>query len=407
MRRIMSRNAAFALCIGALVCVLLVMPGLYDSPYARDEERCVGRITAVDNSLLHQYGLVKIGSQRLTVLLLDGPCAGREIEAGNDLNGKLETDKIFEVGDRAFIVLTTAGDEILSATAYDHHRLNIELLVAGFFALILVGYAGWAGARALLSFVFAILLMWKVLLPAILLGWDPVYASFGTITVIGGAVLFLVAGVSRMALVAWIGAFLGILLTATLALALFPPFRLHGAMQPFSETLLYSGFDGLNLGRLFIAAVFLGASGAVIDVAIDVAAAMNEVAVKRPDLSSWELTMSGFRVGRAMSCTMVTTLLMAYMSGCISLLMVLLSKGIPPLQILNINFIAAEILKTIVGSFGLVTVAPFTSVVGGFVYARRRRDVAAVVGAPALAMVGEDPVAAQSPASMPDGGLKD
>jgi uncharacterized membrane protein len=135
---------------------------------------------------------------------------------------------------------------------------------------------------------------------------------------------------------------------------------------------------------------------------------MNEIAVKRPDLSSWELTMSGFRVGRAMSSTMVTTLLMAYMSGCISLLMVLLSRGIPPLQILNINFIAAEILKTIVGSFGLVTVAPFTSVVGGFVYARRRRDVAAVVGAPALAMVGgEDPVAAQSPASMPDGGLKD
>jgi uncharacterized membrane protein len=170
-----------------------------------------------------------------------------------------------------------------------------------------------------------------------------------------------------------VGAFLGILLTAILALCLFPPFRLHGATQPYAETLLYSGFASLNLARLFIAAVFLGASGAVIDLAIDVSAAMNEVSRKRPDLSFQELTKSGLRVGRPMAATMVTTLLMAYISEYMALLMVLFSKGIPPLQIANLNYIAAEILKTVVGSFGLITVAPFTAIVGGFVYVKWRR----------------------------------
>ncbi len=126
---------------------------------------------------------------------------------------------------------------------------------------------------------------------------------------------------------------------------MFPPFRLHGAIQPYSETLLYSGFADLNLARLFMAAIFLGASGAVIDLAIDVSAAMSEVARKRPDLSFLELTKSGLYVGRPMAATMVTTLLMAYVSEYMALLMVLLSKGIPLLQVVNLNYISAVIPK--------------------------------------------------------------
>jgi uncharacterized membrane protein len=225
--------------------------------------------------------------------------------------------------------------------------------------------------RAVVSFAFAILTLWKILLPGILRGDDPIWLALGVVTMIAGVTLVLVAGVNRAALVAWLGAMLGVLLTAGLALVLFPQFRLHGAVQPFAETLLYSGFADLDLGRLFVAAIFIGASGAVIDVAIDVAAAMREVSEKRPDLSIKELFLSGIRVGRAMVSTMVTTLLMAYMSGYMALLMVLISKGIAPIQIVNLNFIAAEILKTVVGSFGLVTVAPFTALVGGFLFFKK------------------------------------
>ena len=75
-------------------------------------------------------------------------------------------------------------------------------------------------------------------------------------------------------------------------------------------------------------------------------------------------------VGRPMATTMVTTLLMAYMSEYMALLMVLLSKGIPPVQVANLNYISAEVLKTVVGSFGLITVAPFTALVGGYIYVR-------------------------------------
>jgi uncharacterized membrane protein len=346
------------------------MPNFYNSPYSREEERYVGEVVEVDNSLMQQYGIVKSGTQKMKVRILEGPYKGQEVIAGNDLIGKMESDKMFRPGDRAFLVVTTAGNEIIGAAAYDHYRLNIQGILVVLFSVLLIGFAGWGGARALLSFVFAILVMWKVMLPAILQGYDPIWLALGVVTVIAGVTLFLVAGVTRTAVVAWSGAFLGILLTTSLALLLFPPFRLHGAIQPFSETLLYSGFANLDLGRLFVAAIFVGASGAVIDVSIDVAAAMREVAHKRPDLSRKELPRSGLTVGRAMVSTMVTTLLMAYVSGYMALLMVLLSKGIPTIHILNLNFISAEIMKTVVGSVGLVTVAPFTAIVGGILFVK-------------------------------------
>jgi uncharacterized membrane protein len=284
----------------------------------------------------------------------------------------MESDKMFRPGDMVFLVVTTLGGEITAATAYDHYRLHVEGLLVLLFAAALIGFTGWRGAKALLAFFFTIVTMWKVLLPGILGGYDPIWTAFMAVTVIAAVTLVSIAGASRTALVAWIGAFLGILLTAALALLLFPPFRLHGAIQSYSETLLYSGFENLNLERLFIAAVFLGASGAVIDLSVDVSAAMNEISQKRPDLSAKELMKSGIRVGRPMATTMVTTLLMAYMSEYMALLMVLISKGVPPMQVANLNYISAEVLKTVVGSFGLITVAPFTALVGGYIYVKWR-----------------------------------
>jgi uncharacterized membrane protein len=380
-----KKDMAFVGVIALIIVACLIMPDLYKSPYSREEERSIGTVLKVDDSHIQRYGIIKAGSQQLTVRLDDGPYKGREIVAGNDLIGKMESDKMFAVGNRVLVVLTSSGDEIISATAYDHYRLPTQLALLAVFAVLLIAFTGISGAKALLSFVFAIVMMWKVLLPGILRGGDPIFIALGISTLIAGVTLHLVAGVSRTAVTAWIGAMLGIALTAVLASLFFPMFHLHGAVQPFSETLLYSGFENLDLGRLFVAAIFLGASGAVIDVAIDVAAAMQEVVCKRPDLSRRELTLSGLRVGRAMVSTMITTLLMAYMSGYMSLLMVLLSKGIPPVQIFNINFISAEILKTVVGSFGLVTVAPFTAICGGILLAGRK----STLSSPEMEMQGQ------------------
>jgi uncharacterized membrane protein len=145
----------------------------------------------------------------------------------------------------------------------------------------------------------------------------------------------------------------------------------HGAVLPFAETLLYAGFGHLNLTEIYMAAVFLAASGAVMDLSMDVAATMDEVVANNPNIKSLELIKSGLRVGRAVVGTMTTTLLLAYSGGYITLLMAFMAQGVPIANLFNLIYVAAEVLKTIVGSFGLVMVAPFTALMGGFVFAKR------------------------------------
>ncbi len=364
-----SRKDQILVIVIGLLCIgLAVMPSPFKTPFGKNTVRARGRVIETDNSEVQTFGIVRQGEQQVVAEILNGDYEGQVVNASNVLLGKMETDKMFRPGDVALLVLEIRSGTLTAATAYDHYRVTFELLLVVLFALFLIAFAGWSGFRALLSFVFALLLMWKILLPGILLGWDPVLIALSVVTALTAATLYLVAGVNKVAQVAFIGSILGILLTIGLSFVLLPPFHLHGAIQPFSETLLYTGFEHLNLTRIFLAAIFIGASGAVLDVAIDVSTSMNEVYTKRPDLSRKALIQSGFVVGRNMTSTMVTTLLMAYASGYMVLLMVFMAQGVPPIKLINTNYVAAEILKTVVGSFGLVTVAPFTAIVGGFIY---------------------------------------
>ena len=120
-----------------------------------------------------------------------------------------------------------------------------------------------------------------------------------------------------------------------------------------------------------MASIFIGASGAVMDLAVDITSAVSEVVQKKPDISWREASVSGMNVGRAAMGTMTTTLLFAYSGGYLALLMVFMAQGTPIDNIVNYRYVSTEILETIVGSIGLVTVAPFTAITSGFLLTKK------------------------------------
>lgn len=139
-----------------------------------------------------------------------------------------------------------------------------------------------------------------------------------------------------------------------------------------SERLLYAGYQHLDLTKIFVASIFLGSSGAVMDLSVDICSAVYEVVKKKPDISAKDAIKSGFAVGRAACGSTTTTLLLAYSGSYIALLMVFMAQGTPVMLMLNYKYVAAEIIHTIVGSFGLVTVAPLTAVTSGILLTKRR-----------------------------------
>jgi uncharacterized membrane protein len=119
---------------------------------------------------------------------------------------------------------------------------------------------------------------------------------------------------------------------------------------------------------------------------MDIAAGMDELVRHQPSLSRAALFRSDIRIGRAVVGTMTTTLLLAYSGGYLTLLMVFAAQATSPRAFLNSTLVSAELVKTLVGSLGLVLVAPFTALVGAWVYARRPR---ALTGCPAAARAAE------------------
>ncbi len=369
-----TRHDTLLVIVFALFSVVLYfVPTGFEGAQARDSVRVRGEILTVDNDQVKIIGLIKTGHQLLTVRVLEGPHDGVELMTDNQLMGRMDLDKLYKPGDEALLVLTLNADgEITNVNAQDHYRLDLELFLLGLFAVLLLVFAGWTGAKALLSFLFAAMLLWKVLVPLLLKGHDPILVSLGVVALLTGVIIFLVAGVSRMGLAAFLGSFLGVLTSCGMAWYFTKAFHVHGAVLPFAETLLYSGYGGLDLQRIYMAAVFIAASGAVMDLAVDVAASMQEVTAKNPGISRREAFASGVRVGRAVVGTMTTTLLLAYSGGFITLLMAFMAQGVPLPNMFNLIYVAAEVLKTLVGSFGLVTVAPFTALMGAFLFTRGR-----------------------------------
>jgi uncharacterized membrane protein len=374
LKRLCNRNNLFILIILILSVILIFVPTGFEERLPANSMRAQGEVLEADNSQVSHFGVVTSGVQSLTVKVLNGPFEDEVIDVTNTLLGKMELDELYEAGDKMLLVINTdAQGEFIAANAKGHYRINTEIILFALFALLLIIFARGTGAKALLSFVFAALMIWKVLMPFILKGWDPVLLALGIVTLLAAIIIYLVGGLNKKGTVAFLGALLGVWLTCGLALIFSPNLHLHGAVRPFAETLLYSGYSHLDLTRIFLAGIFIASSGAVMDLAMDVSSAMNEVVLKKPDISLKEVIGSGFAVGRAVVGTMVTTLLLAYSSAYLTMLMVFMAQGVPMTNILNMKYVSAEVLNIIVGSFGLVTVAPFTALVGGFIYVKWRQ----------------------------------
>lgn len=349
-----------------LLIVLLLLPTGYERMEAYQEaERVKAKVLAVDDGNIIDNGLIRTGEQTCIVKILEGIFVDEVTIATNRLSGSLAQDKQFSRGDVAYVVISYSNENISAVTMTDYYRLDKEMALLLLFALSLVIFAGKTGLRALLSFVDSVLIVWKLLVPFMLKGWDPIYLTMGLVVLMTVVLLSLIYGFDRRCLAAALGAISGIVVTAVLGIIFTNSMKIHGAVMEASESLLYAGYQHLNLTKIFMASVFLGASGAVVDLSVDICTAVYEVIRKKDGIAVKEAIASGLNMGRNACGSMITTLLLAYSGSYITFLMVFMAQGTPVEFMINYKYMAAEVVHTVAGSFGLITVAPFTAITSG------------------------------------------
>lgn len=374
-RMVMKKERIPVLISLLLILFLYWMPTGYEGALIyQTAERCKAEVMETDNDLIIDTGLVRSGEQICTLYVMDGKFKGETLEGVNQLKGSLESDKIYSVGDVAQIVIDHKDGTVNAVTMIDHYRIGKEVILLALFALFLILFAGRTGFNAIISFVVTVLAIWKVVVPLYLRGVNPVLVGIMITIVLTAVIISLVYGIDKRLVAAVSGAGLGILITCILGMIFTDQFKIHGAVMSYSESLLYSGYQNLNLTSIFMASIFIGSSGAMMDLAVDITSAVYEVVANCPGISRKDAIKSGINVGRAAMGTMATTLLLAYSGGYIALLMVFMAQGTPMSHILNYKYVAGEILHTIIGSFGLITVAPFTAITAGMLLAGKKEE---------------------------------
>jgi len=368
------RDAVFIAVAGLLTVIVLLIPtGFKGSGVYTNTQGVRVRVVEANNERLKIIGPVRQGEQQLEVEILSGPFKGQVHYTSNHMMGKMEIDKAFVKGDIAFAVLNlTENGRLTHVQIMDHYRTGKTIFLGILFILAMVVIMGWMGIKILITFIFSAATLIRVLYPMILRGWDPVIGAVIITLVITALIMFLIGGLSRRALTAFLGAASGVLFTAVLAFAFTFWFKIHGAVRPFTEALLFTGYGHLNLAHLFIAGIFIAASGAMMDLAMDVSAAMDEIKNQQPAITRLALMRSGFTVARQAAGTMSTTLLLAYSAEYTAMIMTFLAQGVPLENIINMVWVSSEIVHTLVGCFGLTLVAPLTVFAGGMLLGQKK-----------------------------------
>ena len=368
------RNLVFIAVISAITLVLAFLPTGFDNPSLVENTLYEkAEVLSTDDAALTTISVVTLGNQKLRIKVLSGKFDGQEFDADNILNGQKNIDKIFKSGDRVLAVINTdpTGEKVIGIRAAEYYRSGIEIFLVAVFVVALLAFAGITGVKAIISFIFTALAFWKILLPMYLNGVSPIPAALLMAFLSSAVIIFLVVGIDRKGVTAVLGATSGIAFTAVVSFVSGHWFKIPGTVQDYSEALIYSGFN-LNLSEIFLSAVFISAAGALMDVATDIAASIDEIHSRRPDLPRRELMISGFKIARPVIGSATTTLLFAYSGGFMFAFMAFMAKGVPFVSIFNSNFISAEILHTMVGSLGLVLAAPLTAIIGAMIYGKKK-----------------------------------
>lgn len=362
-------EVTFAVILVIVSLVLIFIPTGFQRSIYVNAEGAKARVIDTDDSTIIQIGLFRQGEQRCTVEILSGSHEGLVMEGINMLSGSLADDKVFQKGDLAWVLVERdSEDRPIFINMIDFYRLTKELLLAIAFAALLILFARFSGVRIIISFIFAFLCIWKLLIPATLHGINPLFVCIFTLMLITVTTLLLVGGVSRRSLAAILGSVSASLATAATGYFMTSVLSIHGSVLEQSESLLYAGFQTLDLTSLFVGVVALSAGGAIMDLSIDVSVAMAEVCEHAPGISRKELIKSGMAVGRAGVGTQTTTLLLAYMGSWLTVMMVYMAQSTPVLNILTSKMIASEIVQTLTGCTGLLLVTPLTSLIAAHLF---------------------------------------
>ena len=300
----------------------------------------------------------RVGEQKVRVRMLTGVRKGEELDITSS-SGYL-FGAACKPGMKVIVMQSVAGDSTV-ASVYTQDRESVIYIFALIYLLALCMIGGKQGIKGCLGLVFTFFCVIFVYLPLVYLKYSPFWTAVFVCFITTLVTMYLIGGPTRKTCAATLGTLAGVVLARISAWCFSKASGISGYNVSDIETLMTLwNTNRIQVGGLLFSGLLISCLGAVMDVAMSISSAIDEIYKQNSSLTRTELFKAGLRVGRDMMGTDSNTLILAFAGSSVSTLLLDYAYDLPYQQIINSNNIGIAIMQGLAGSFGIVLSVPFT-----------------------------------------------
>lgn len=319
------------------------------------------------------YELMSSKSIKFTAKLKDSNF-NDTVEAYQFIDEAIEINpKQIEIGDKILIakLFSRTNMEEEEWTFLEYYRTNSLIIITAIFFVLLILFCRKKGINTIVSLIITCLSIFMVFIPSILNGKN-IYTSSLTICIfIILTSLFIINGAHKKTLCAIIGNLGGLAAAGILSYFISNKLNLTGLIDQDSIFLLMINPDNpIDLRAILWSSIVIGSLGAVMDISMSIASAVNELAENIENKSFKVFLRSGLNIGQDSIGTMTNTLVLAYIGSSLSIVLLMVVYHTDILQLMNLEMIVFEILQAIIGSMGILFAIPITSFISAYIFAK-------------------------------------
>ena len=318
-------------------------------------------------------GTVTDKVQEVKIEIIEGDYIGEEFTTKYvltyDIAGKIQAYEL-DVGDRVLVQLTEDDEGNVIATVQDVAREKYIILMFIVFLVSIILVGGKKGVKAIVGLILTIIIIYTVLIKGVFEGKDAILYSIiaSMLTII--ATFIVIGGANKKILTAALGTLGGVVSAGLMALIFNNLAKMTGASEDAIQLTVNIANINFQFRDLLFSGIVIAALGACMDVGMSIASSLDEIKMKNPEITWQELFKSGMNIGRDVIGTMTNTLILAYVGGSMTLILLFMASDLSLLEILNKETIAEQIISALAGSMGVVYTVPITS----FVYSILNKD---------------------------------
>ena len=300
----------------------------------------------------------RVGEQKVRVHMLTGERKGQNLDITSS-SGYL-FGAACKPGMKVIVMQSVAGDSTV-ASVYTQDREGVIYIFALIYLLALCLIGGKQGIKGCLGLIFTFFCVIFVYLPLVYLKFSPFWTAVFVCFITTLVTMYLIGGPTRKTCAATLGTLAGVVLAGISAWCFSKASGITGFNVSDIETLMTLwNTNRIQVGGLLFSGLLISCLGAVMDVAMSISSAIDEIYRQNTSLTRKELFKAGLRVGRDMMGTDSNTLILAFAGSSVSTLLLDYSYDLPYQQIINSNNIGIAIMQGLAGSFGIVLSVPFT-----------------------------------------------